>query len=216
MRTAGVLGTLAIAALLAVPAHANLIANGDFEGLTCNQPVLGFCVNMVPTGWTLDFGNVDTVTSMWQETNGSQSIDLNGNMAGGLSQTFATVVGVTYVVSFDMSGNPFGDNQGADPIKTMNVLISGSPIHNFSFDTSVLPLVFGTYMNWTTHTFTFTADASTTTIEFDSLTSGNSDCCWGPTLDNVSVVSLPEPGSLLLIGPALIGGLALLKRRSGR
>jgi choice-of-anchor C domain-containing protein len=220
MGKASLISALAIVAALTLPAHANLIVNGDFSS-PCGGPYLGFCTpNVGPAGWTMPYGDVDVVNTMWQELPGMQSVDLNGDTTGSIAQTFETIVGVPYRVSFDMGGNPFGDNQGADAIKTMNVLVTGNATRlysgSYSYDTSGIPLVFGTYIPWVAYTFTFTATGSSTTLEFDSTTIGPINCCWGAAITNVDVISLPEPGCLTLIGPALLGGLALRKLRIRR
>src|SRR5207253_2366866 len=103
----------AAALLLAVPAQANLIANGNFAS-TCASAT--FCTYYagdstdIP-GWTVTQGSVDLITGYWQAPpSGGNSVDLDGlYQAGGLAQTsFATVSGAEYTVSFYLSGNPDG------------------------------------------------------------------------------------------------------------
>jgi choice-of-anchor C domain-containing protein len=209
------MSVLAIFTATTLPAHANLITNGDFS-VPCSGPYIGFCQNVGPADWTVTFGDVDVVNSMWGEYSGAQSVDLNGDVAGGIAQTFVTIPGVTYRVSFDMGGNPFGNDQGADPIKTMNVLVTGNATHSFSYDTTGTPLIFGTAFDWVYHEFTFVATGTFTTLEFDSTTTGPNNCCWGAVVTNAAVVDLPEPASFGLILPGLLGCLALRRLRIAR
>ena len=81
-----------------------------------------------------------------------RSLDLVGSGAGGIggiSQTFDTVPGQTYVVSFDLAGN-----FGAPPvIKPLAVTVNGVTT-NFTFDTTGAT---GTNMGWVTRSVQFTA-----------------------------------------------------------
>ena len=68
---------------------------------------------------------------------------------------------------------------------------------------------------WTLHSLLFTATGSTTRLGFWSLNGANGTV-FGPMLDGVSVervASVPEPGTLALIGLGL-GVLGLARRRS--
>jgi len=69
-------------------------------------------------------------------------------------------------------------------------------------------------MGWLAQSWSFTAVAAMTTLEFRSLTQAP-QIGWGAALDNVSVSAVPEPAgwALMLAGMALLGGLS---RRSGR
>ena len=62
--------------------------------------------------------------AIWHASQGTKSIDLEGaeGATGAISQTFATNPGSTYVVTFDMSGNPYSTRA----IKTMTVAATGA------------------------------------------------------------------------------------------
>src|SRR4051812_40571144 len=83
--------------------------NGSFElgGSRCNTFNIPAGSTTI-TGWTVSVGNIDWLGAPvpgcgWQASNGNNSLDLVGT--GGIQQTFDTVPGTTYQVSFDMAGN---------------------------------------------------------------------------------------------------------------
>lgn len=193
---------------------ANLIQNGSFETATVN-PGASFigldAVSTVITGWTVSQGSIDYIGALWQASNGSRSLDLSGGNAGRIQQTFNTTVGGTYRVTFDLAGNP-----NASPIiKDMRVSAGGSSA-DFSFNTTGKS---SSNMGWLSKSWDFTANSTTTTLEFISLTNSFA----GPALDNVSVIALsspppspiPEPSSVLgLLSLGVLGIGSALKRQS--
>ena len=215
---------IAMALMTTIPAQANLITNGSFEmasispGSFTNVAVGSTAI----TGWTVSLGNIDYIGSLWGASNGSRSLDLEGsagtcnlvipNCPGGIAQTFSTLAGQQYDVTFDLAGNPLN----FPIIKTVSVSAAGQS-QNFSFNVTG----HGTgSMGWTTHTWTFTASGSTTTLEFD--TADNPATGWGPALDNVDVTlsstvppesTVPEPSTMLLLGGGLLALAAGRMRR---
>jgi choice-of-anchor C domain-containing protein len=173
--------------------------NGSFEGTNpCNTFNVPAGSTLIP-GWTVSVGNIDWESAPpcgWQASAGSNSLDLVGAGAGGIGgiqQTFDTVPGTTNKVSFDIAGNP-----GAGPvIKPLAVTVNGVTT-NFTFDTTGRS---GLNMGWTTHTITFTANSTSTTIDFVSDVSGaGGSLNAGAALDNVriapvvaAVTSAPVP-----------------------
>ena len=114
--------------------------------------------------------------------------------AGGIAQTFSTIVGQQYSVSFALAGNTYGGN-GQTPIKQLGVSAAGQS-KVFSFDTTGFS---DDNMGWVNKTWVFTATASTTTLEFYSLSFEPENAGAGPALDNVSVTSfLPSITSITL------------------
>jgi choice-of-anchor C domain-containing protein len=137
------------------------------------------------TGWT--FQDVD-LGPFWNASEGRNSVDLNGFNPGSVSQSFSTIPGVLYTVTFDLAGNP-GNPQG---VKTLDVS-AASDLTHYSFSTSGKS---GTNMGWTPQTFSFTATGATTTLMFKSTYVGNGlfpDAAQGPAIDNVRITFIPPP-----------------------
>ncbi len=165
----------------------NLVANGGFE-----QPVLttsGFVTygtGGALTGWTIDSGSIDHIKSYWPPFEGTQSIDLDGNTPGSISQTIATVPGQAYKISFAYSTNP--DRPSGDA--AMDVLWDGSTVLHVSH-----PKGSFTNMNWTPGSATVVATETSTTLRFASTdTTGGA---WGIALDDVSVAPADAPPPLV-------------------
>ena len=184
------LGSVVLLWLVALPALSAPFQNGSFESgafSPCNS--FNLTGSGIIAGWTINVGNVDWEGAPfpacgWVASNGNNSLDMVGTGGiGGIQQTFDTVPGTTYQVSFDMAGN-----FGAPPlVKPLAVTINGVTT-NFTFDTTGRS---GNSMGWTTHTVTFTAASTSSTISFvsDVTASGGTQNA-GAALDNVRIVAV--------------------------
>ena len=201
-------------------ASANLLVNGDFEAPVQTFPF--FATFNIPagstyiTGWTVVQGNVDLTTTLNYGTlvntldpSTVQDVDLIGDTnappggLGGIAQTFATLVGQEYILTFDYSHNPgsFSLNYAA----LVTVADANAPAN------TVLSTVISQPAGpapWVAFTGTFTANSTSTILSFISTQGGSSG---GIYLDDVSVMPVPEPSSILLL---VIGsvGCALVRR----
>jgi len=179
-----VIATILTLVPLAVSAQ---IVNGSFEAT--DVPLDGFYYfaggSTIP-GWTIGgsgygAGIEITGTDYWQASNGNNSVDLIGIYPGSISQDIPTFTGVTYTVSFDMSGNPMGGN----PVKTIIVTANDGQEATYTFDTSVEHNTV-TDMGYSAKAYTFVANGPVTTLKFTP----GPDIIYGPVIDNVAMVSV--------------------------
>lgn len=182
-----ILGAL-LALMFCSVVQAAAFQNGSFESgsvpNTCNVYDLPIGSTTI-TGWTVIQGVIDWEGPSpcgWVASNGSNSIDLlgQGGSIGGIQQTFDTIPGQTYRVSFDLAGN-YG---GAPVVKPLTVTVAGVT-QNYTFDTTGKS---GTNMGWTRKSFTFTATSASSTLAFVSNPGFVSNA--GAAIDNVTVVPL--------------------------
>ena len=219
---------VALGALLASAAHANLLVNGSFEdGVFVNQGnqtmslapgssvIAGWTVLTDATAW-INAGNPFGLAA----SDGSRFLDLTNYSAGapfaGLSQTFATTAGATYTLSFDLGGS----NAWGRP----DALIASAAGTSTTFTTG--PASTTTPNNdWYHESMTFTATGATTTLTLQGSAGGNYIgldnvvvdllSAPGPTPDPVPAIPEPSTWALMLAGLAAIGG-ASRRRATGR
>ena len=147
------------------------LVNGSFES--------GF------TGWTATGSQHIQTVSPYIATDGTKLIGFNGGDQTPnaiLSQSFATLAGQTYTLTFDLGVLAFNTNS-----QTMQVVATGTS--NLLTRTIVVNGVGGGINRWFAQTFTFIANSQTTTLTFrdQSTTSLGLDM----TLDNVRVTGPP-------------------------
>jgi choice-of-anchor C domain-containing protein len=191
------LAIVATLALAGTTLGVQLFQNGSFENgnyVTGNFGSLDFdrlstvTGSTDMTGWTVTQGDIDWVGTYWAASAGTKSVDLDGSVptAGAISQTFDTNLNSTYVITFDMSGNP----DSGPAIKTMNVS-AGGVTTAFTYDTSVQGPTH-TNMQWLNHGVSFVAGASgSATLTFTSTTGSG----YGPVIDNVVVTETTATGA---------------------
>jgi choice-of-anchor C domain-containing protein len=210
-------GLVNAAFVLAVglPLSASPFTNGSFEtnaGGGCNPGgnfvELGVGSTCI-TGWSVVSGNIDYVGGLWQAENGNDSIDMDGNTDGAIAQTFDTILGNVYSVSFYLAGN----TNAAPTVKTLQVSATSGTPQTYTFNDTGFS---NSNMGYILETYSFTAGGTSTTLTFTSLDNPSSNA--GAVIDNVSVTDLsaaPEPGTLALVLGA-VGLMALYrwKRRS--
>ncbi|MGW4033791.1 choice-of-anchor C family protein [Streptomyces sp. NPDC004838] len=174
--------TAASPATLAAPSAAAVsrFDDGSFEYPTA--PVNAFTTfsggqSIGP--WKVTAGTVDLIgAGFWQAAEGDQSVDLNGGGSGAVAQTFSTVAGRTYTVTYALAANP----EGGAAVKTGKVLVDGQSFQDFSFDSTGKTRA---AMGYVQRQVTFVANAPTTTLGFASTLPG----AYGPVIDDVRVTA---------------------------
>lgn len=198
-------------------ARAAIVVNGSFEDNSqnfSNYVTLNAGNSSIP-GWTVTAGSVDWISNYWQASNGLKSLDMGGLTNGTIvSQALVTVPGQSYLLSFDLAGNP--DNAGQPNPKELIVSVGNLAPQTFTFSSTNTTR---SNMGWVTKSLTFVADSTSTSLSF---LSGNTGSAYGPALDNVSVAevapsppAVPEPSAFAVW--TLLGGFGLgaawLRRR---
>jgi choice-of-anchor C domain-containing protein len=200
---------------LAGASRANLIVNGSFESPVA--PANGFLTvsGAGLPGWTIAPGGatVDVInTGYWPAFDGNQSLDLSGSpgpIGTNIPQTFATVPGQTYTLSFAYANNADSLLTATADVEVegLGTLLSAMITHSNSTRPN---------MNYLLFSGSFVADSTSATLTF---THTGPNANQGIVLDAVDVtqVEVPEPASLAVFGLAglAVAGYAARRRRGG-
>ena len=176
----------------------NLLVNGSFEsgaygggGFTRVGPGSNAITGWVVGGSGLDWHAITGDAAHFGRTTpdtGTLAVDLSldgGDAHGTIAQTFATVPGERYRVSF-LLGAPWFDAgvrvSAGDTVKTFT--LGAESQYGFA---------------WARQSFDFVATATSSTLLFEGLQGG----WWAPVIDDVSVVptTVPIDGSALTVSP---------------
>lgn len=196
---------------IAVPAFAqNLLVNGDFSDGTNGWNI------WKQRGSNVAFVNENGQGKFW-----------GANFNGGIWQTFATVVGQTYVVS---GWGKFAVNNTSNQGTWSEIQIgSSAPTNNNDYNktllakqetnTSTLTRFEKNFADWSSTgkpvaTLSFVATSTSTTLVIKHGNTTGSTLT-GLFVDNVSVTAVPEPGSILAMMTGLVGfgGIVIRRRR---
>ena len=186
--------------------------NGSFETPTLG-PGTAVSINApgdAPTGWVPSgtLGNF----ALFHQSNpyltahtGSNSIGFggNGSTGAGINQTFDTVAGTPYLVSFFTSAQQLG----AGPQSYLAQALSGVTVLGSS--TGAIPA----NVAWVMQSFSFVATGTSTRLRFTDTSDAAAAVSLNWALDSVTVTAVPEPGAFALMGAGL---LALAWRRHQR
>jgi len=183
----------------------SILINGSFEsyGGSGNSNI-----GAGLTGWTIgNAGGVDIVFSTgvgptyWKAADGDVSLSLAYFGPDSVRQTVTTTPGKTYQLTFSMAAEIYG----GPATRTMDVLWNNTVISSPSFQyTGQGP----DNMGWTEFSLNVVG-TGTDTLRFLATSAGP----YGPTLDNVSLVLVPEPTTASLVALGLIGFGLITRRR---
>ena len=193
--------TAALVAPMAAWADGNLLVNGSFEDTA--QPNGSWNIYSPIPGWTANPAVEIRDNVVGTAKDGSNYAELDANVNGSITQSFATIAGTEYALSFWYSnrtntaiatnGISFGLGNGWIAAPALAVNNSGNN-------------------QWSQVNYNFIAGGGTTTLSF--MSTGNSDS-YGTSLDNVSVTAaIPEPSTYALMfgGLAAVGFIARRRR----
>ena len=199
-------------------AQINLISNGSFEAT--GTPVGNNNFSEVPTNnsidnWSVVFGNVEVVNNVvYGADTGTNFVDLvgvapsqptaNSGAIAAIEQTFNTLVGATYALTFSYAAQ-FNSVYTADiDIYSATSPIGPSGLLDVSFATGGSSTVFTP-----SPTYIFTADNTTATLRFTSTNAPSVND--GLFIDSVSVI--PEPSTYVMILGSLVLSVVLWAKR---
>ena len=186
----------------------NLVADGNFSSTAStgsSTPEVGF-INFL-TGstfgaWSVVSGNVDRVTTLWNAPVSGNTVDLDGNTPGAISQSLSLAPG-SYELSFYLSGNPTGN-----PLtKTLRVQVGdATQTFTYTLPSGINPGNPPFTLSYAVETLNFSTSGPTS-LRFSSLDTGSTSLVAGPVVGDISVFAVPEPAAagLMFVG---IGVLA--------
>jgi choice-of-anchor C domain-containing protein len=175
---------------------ANLVTNGSFEvPVTATNTTIAAGSSAL-TGWQISgTSGIDLVhDSVWQPSDGLQSISLNWVSPSTLTQTILTSPGQMYQLSFDMAAEAYG----GPATRTMDVFWNGNLVESASFAYTGQP---PSAMGWQNHfAMVVAGPGGSDMLQFVSTTPDN----FGPALDNVALNAVPEPGTFVVWGGIIL------------
>jgi hypothetical protein len=228
-----VIGGFAIC-VAGMSAKADLITNGSFESTTNGLGKIGSSSGATTnvTGWntngysfvfSANGGDTNGYLQLWGPNNGGVAGNTlgaspdGGNyigadgafQVGAITQTITGLIaGQQYSVGFYYAGAQQSGFTGDTSEQWIVNLGNNSATAQ---STPILNDVSHGFTGWNHEVFTFTADGSSDTLSFLAAGTPNGEPPFS-LLDGVSMVAVPEPASMLLMGTGL-AALGLVRRR---
>ena len=215
---------IAVAALCSTAsafASTNLLVDGSFESAVLPTGTYQYYEGTSLYGWASSTGVDDAIEIrndvVGTAQDGTYFAELDSRHNSSMSQSFATVAGQTYSLSFWYSNRAQSDQYNSVFAGGVVPVDSQGLTFNVGAGDVAVPTVSTANTTadnqWHQVTTIFVATGSSTTLSFAA--TGTSDS-WGSSLDNISVSSaVPEPasGALLVSGVLVLAGLSRRRNR---
>jgi hypothetical protein len=185
----------------------NLIVNGSFETPSVGNGWGIFLSGGVP-GWNDASDGIEIDNSLHTFNgpayDGTQNMEVNANGIDTVSQiVLGLTVGQVYRLSW-----AYGDRPGSGA-QQLDVYFGGNLV-TIDYDTSATDG--NSSLVWFPQSFIVTATSTSEVLSFVSVNAGGL-ASYGNEIDGVSLEPVPEPATLLLLAPGLIGLLGYGWRR---
>jgi hypothetical protein len=183
-----------------------LVLDGNFDNPSGGSAFVDFSTGQTFGPWRVTSSSVDLIGALWQSpTAGGGSVDMAGASDGSLSQTITVPTAGQYLLTFYLSGNPYGGPQTKD----LQVSLGGT-LDNFTYtlgaDNS------GTHMNYVVEAVDVTLAAGQNTLSFADTsytTSPANNSAYGAVIGGVSLDAIPN-AQAVPEPSTLVGGLLML------
>ena len=187
----------------------NLIVNGSFESPSVGTNWSNFANGLVP-GWN-DTSGSDGIEIDFSPViggpayDGTQSMEVNATTFDTVSQTVTGLtVGQEYLLFW-----AYGDRPSSGP-QQLDVYFGGKLV---TIDSDTSATDGNSSLVWFPQSFIVTATSTSEVLSFAAVDVGGRPS-YGNEIDGVSLESIPEPATLLLVAPGLIGLLGFSRRRA--